>query len=197
MKKFLIAAVALFAATTAHAASLPSKKAPLKVPVFATLQNSLSATADFSDGDVEYGLNLSNNLGNGFFVGVGGTTTPDRDNQNAEITAGAKLPVIAGLSLKASGSVGQRFTRDENFPYYVARVGADYALTGRWTWNAIEYRYRNAFDRAYNYESHQLNTGVTYSFNERHSVSAKVYRNYDDQFHKDNDGFLIGYTFKF
>lgn len=197
MKKFLIAAVALLAATSAHAASLPSKKAPLKVPVFVSYQNAATLSADFVDGEVEYGLGVAHGFGNGFYIGASGTTSPDRDNQTAEATVGAKVPVIAGLSLKASGSVGQRFTRDENFPYYVARVGADYALTGRWTLNAIEYRYRNAFDRAYNYESHQLSTGVTYSLNERNSVFVKAYRNFDDKFGRDDDGVLIGYTFRF
>lgn len=199
MKKYIIAAIALLATSSAFAASLPSKKAaplpPVRTPTF--LANELTGSADFSDGDVVYGLGLTHNLGNGFFIGAAGTSTPDRDVQTAEATVGVKFPVIAGLSLKGSASSGYKF-KDENFPYYALRVGADYSLSSRFTWNAVEYRYRNSYESVHNsYESHRVGTGLTYTFNERHSVGARVYRQFDGGLNKDSDGVLIGYSFRF
>ena len=79
------------------------------------------------------------------------------DSQNLEGTVGYRVPFGHVVSVVGSAGIGARFVgSDDAFAYYVLRIGADLRLTDRITWNAIGYRYRNAFDTDNDYDTPQL-----------------------------------------
>ena len=203
MKKItLIAAAMLAFVGSAYATDLPSKKAP---PVKAHApcdsiaigygQNFDSNHWDNKTSDA-YALTYTKCLGP-FTVGAAySATNSDELKQNVEAQAGVKARAGAFV-LGAKVGVGERFTQSVDFPYYAVYGTADYNLNESWTINALEYRYRNSFDVAHDYESHRLGTGVTYKINDTYSVNAKVFRDYDKDFGNNGDGVLVGLTIRF
>ena len=215
MKKLTIVAAALLAATSAYATDLPNKKkAPLPAPVAAATPavtpssvDSLTvgygqdvASGDFgSKTDDIYQLTYKHKLDGGFFVGGMAQTTQvpgSKLGQNLEAQAGYALPAFSGVTLSGKVGVGEKFSTT-NFAYYAAYGNADYKLGDKVTLNAVQYRYRNAFETANDYESHQIGTGITYDITPAYSVSAKVARNYDKSFNGTGDQFMVGLTVKF
>ena len=150
--------------------------------------------------DDVYQLTYKHNLGEGFSIGGMAQTTqvPDSQlNQNLEAQAGYAFPSYNGFTLSGKVGVGEKFTT-ENFSYYAVYGNLDYKLMDKVTWNALNYRYRSAFDVSENgYQSNQLGTGVTYDINNTYAASAKVYRNYDKDFNATGDQFMLGATVKF
>ena len=61
---------------------------------------------------------------------------------------------------------------DDSYLYYYVSGSADLKVDSHWTWNIINARYRNAFDR--NWETPKVSTGVTYSIDATDSVFANV-----------------------
>jgi len=216
MKKLLITAAAVVLATSAFATDLPKKKkAPAAAPAVTTSQAVAPASTDSltaaygqdtavgdlgSKTDDVYQLTYKHNLGSGFSVGGMAQTTqvPDSQlNQNLEAQAGYAFPSYNGFTLSGKVGVGEKFTT-ENFSYYAVYGNLDYKLMDKVTWNALNYRYRSAFDVAENgYQSNQLGTGVTYDINNTYAASVKLYRNYDKDFNATGDQFMLGATVKF
>lgn len=214
MKVLSTALVALLATTAvAMAGDLPNKK---KAPAAAPAAAAAVAAATSSDSlSVSYGQDLGNNFGakvddaygitykhtllGGVFVGAAASTTqvPNSQlNQNLEAQAGMSLPSVAGVALSGKVGIGEKFSTT-NFAYYAAYGNADYDIGGGLTLNAVQYRYRNAFDAANSYQSHQVGTGVTYALNSTYSINGKVFRNYDSGFNATGDGFSVGLGVKF
>lgn len=210
MKTLATAMVALIAtAGVAGATDLPSKKkapAAVAAPVAAASTDSLT---------VSYGQDLANNFGSkvddaysiaykhslpgGIFIGGVASTTQaagSQLNQNLEAQAGVSTPSIGGLGITTKLGVGERFSTT-NFPYYAVYTNADYDLGNGFTINAIGYRYRNAFDAANGYQSHQLSTGVTYALTDTYSINAKVSRSYDSGLNATGDAVTLGLGVKF
>lgn len=215
MKKLTIVAAALLASTSVWATDLPNKKkapAAAPAPVAAVTAapastDSLSvaygqdvATGDFGSktNDI-YQLSYKHVLGAGFFVGGMAQTTQvpgSKLGQNLEAQAGLALPAIAGVTLSGKIGVGEKFSTT-NFPYYAAYGSADYKVADKITLNAVQYRYRNAFDTVNDYQSHQVGTGVTFDVTPTYSVNAKVARNFDSAYNATGDQFMLGLTTKF
>ena len=209
MIKTITFVAAMLAAGTALAGDLPSKKTAPLPPVVerpaAEPADSITVTGGYEQSSASVdsykgNFNWVHTLGAGFSVGAQAETaqTPDTHVQKSLVEANAyyKLPIMAGVSLKAGVGVGERF-QTTNFAYYALYGGADYAATDKLTWNAVSYRYRNAFDTANAFESHQVGTGVTYALTATTAVNAKVYRSFDNGWNKTADGVNIGYTVKF
>ena len=212
MKKYILTAAAVLAATAAYATDLPSKKA---APVAAAAPAAAAKTSDDSL-SVSYGQDLGtnfgskvddaytvsykHNIGGGFSAGAQASTTqaPNANlKQNLEAQVGYALPAMYGVVVSGKGGIGERFVDTGNFPYYAVYGNADYKL-GPITINAAQYRYRSAIDSAtYGYQSHQVGTGVTYDINDTYSVSAKVTRSYDTSFNATGDAVTGGLTIKF
>lgn len=211
MKVLSTALIALIASTAvAMAGDLPNKKkAPAAAPAAAV------AAASTDSLSISYGQDLGNNFGakvddaygiaykhtlpGGVFVGGAASTTQaagSQLNQNLEAQAGLALPSVAGIGLSAKAGIGQRFSTT-NFPYYALYGNADYDLGNGITLNAIGYRYRNAFDAANSYQSHQLSTGITYALNSTYSISGKLSRSYDSSFAATGDAVTVGLNVKF
>jgi len=213
MNKLIISTVALVLATSAYATDLPSKK---KAPVVPAPVAVSKAPASADSLTAAYGQDLANNFGSksndiyqltykhslGGGLAVGGvvqtTQVPGSQlNQNLEAQASYSLPAFAGITATGKVGVGEKFSTT-NFGYYALYGAMDYKLMDKVTWNALNYRYRSAFDTAnYSYQSHQIGTGVSYDINDTYSVSAKVYRNYDTSFNATGDQGMLGLTVKF
>jgi hypothetical protein len=78
----------------------------------------------------------------------------------------------------------------------VLRIGADLRLTDRITWNAIGYRYRNAFDTDNDYDTPQLSTGLAFKLDHANTVSGKLYRSWKDG-DPDETGLALGFRHEF
>lgn len=213
MKNVITIAAVLAMTATAYATDLPNKKAAPAAPASAP-----AATASVDSLSVSYGQDLANNfgsktadtysvaykrnIGGGFSVGGVASTSQapsSKLNQNLEAQVGYSLPAFAGVVVSGKVGVGERFTTT-NFPYYALYGNADYKLIDGLTLNAVQYRYRSAFDTAANdYQSHQIGTGVTYEITPTYSVSAKIARSYDttSSFNATGDSVSVGLNVKF
>lgn len=216
MKKTVLAMVAVLAtATMAFAGDLPSKKAapPAPAPAPAAAPASADTSISFGFGFEAdpgtynkanknvYTLGIEHNIGGGVFIGANAQTGQAQPgdgaiSQNLEALAGYRM-VFGPVALKGSAGVGERFTTGSNFPYYVGRLGADYNVADGLTWNAVQYRYRNAFDTVNNYESHRVGTGLTYSFARNHAIYTTVYRDFSSGWDTTGNGIVAGYKVSF
>lgn len=219
MNKLLISAAAVVFASAAFAGDLPSKKAP---PAPASVTTSAAASAASTDNTISvdtgyeaatdkywygdrskntYNITYTRNIGGGFSLGAKAGTSQVYDQgaltQNIEGQVGYKLPTLVGVDLSGKAAVGERFTNGKNFPFYAFYGNADYKINDAIQVNALQYRYRNAFDTANSYESHQLGTGLTYTFADKQSVFGKIYRNYDNAWAGTDNGVTIGYKLAF
>lgn len=212
MKKLLITAAAIALATSAYATDLPSKKtapaAPAAAPA-ASADNTISAGYgfDFTPGEyskstaTNYSVAYSRNLGGGISAGVAAGTSQAADagalKQTIEAQAGYKLPVFAGFVAKAGAGIGERFTNGANYPYYALRAGLDYSLTDNIVINSANYRYRNSFDAQWNYESHQVGSGLTYKFAKDQALNVSYARSFDKSWNSSSDSVTASYTLNF
>lgn len=121
----------------------------------------------------------------------------DPDKENLEGNLGYRLEATDFLSLTASAGVGERFTSDNDFPYYVLRVGSDARISDQLNWNIATFRYRNAFDEANDYETPRLTTGLTFHVNDHNAIYGEIYRNFDEEWQATATGLTAGYTFSF
>jgi hypothetical protein len=69
-------------------------------------------------------------------------------------------------------STGLGLSGNANAFYYAFYLAGDLKLDSRWTWNAFDLRYRNAFD--YNWITPKVTTGLTYAMSSRSSVYSNV-----------------------
>lgn len=214
MNKLIISAAVAAAMTTgAYATDLPSKKkapAPAAAPVAAAPASTDSISVQYgqdlgtnfgSKVDDAYQVSYSHKLGDGFSVGGFAATTQASNSllkQNVEAQVAYAAPAVYGAVLSGKVGVGERFVDTGNFPYYAAYGNADYSLGNGITLNAVQYRFRSAFDNSsYSYQSHQLGTGVTYDITSKYSVYGKFARSYDSSFNSTGDSVTGGLTVKF
>ena len=118
---------------------------------------------------------------------------------NLETTAGYRIHLNDMLSVIASVGVGERLQvsgTGEEIAYYVLRTGANIKLSDAVTWDAVAFRYRDAFDSGDDYLTPQLATGFTFKLDEHNSVSTKVEYNWKD-WNPDTIGFALGYAHSF
>jgi hypothetical protein len=221
MNKLLITAAAVVFATGAFATDLPSKKKAPAAPAVTTQAAETAAASTDTTISVDtgyeansdewrynnrnkavYNISASHDLGGGVYVlGTAGTSQAEPSdgalNQTIDASVGYKLPTFANLSLKGSAGVGERFTTGNDFSYYVLRGNVDYKINDTIQINAVQYRYRNAFDSVNAFESHQIGTGLTYTFAKNQAVYTKVYRNFDNNFNATDNAVVIGYKVSF
>ena len=215
MKKTVLAMVAVLAtATMASASDLPSKKAapaPVAAPAAASESADTSVSLGFGfEADPGtynkanknlYTLGVEHRIPGGAFLGLNASTSQAQPGdgaltQNIEALAGYRM-AFGPAAIKGSLGVGERFTTNSNFPYWVGRLGADYSISDQLTWNAVEYRYRNAFDAVNSYESHRLGTGLTYSFARNQAIYTNVYRDFNSGWDTSGNGIVAGYKVSF
>jgi hypothetical protein len=152
--------------------------------------------------DLKYELSEAHTFDDGLILGGSfqytDTTFSDRASQNLETTLGYRMPLDSVLSVNGSAGLGEHWRENPStyFPYYVLRIGADLELTQNITWNAISYRFRDAFDRDDDYNTPQIATGVTFKLAGESSVAVKIMRNWkDDQ--PSSTGVSLGFKQRF
>ena len=152
--------------------------------------------------DLKYELNGAHTFDSGLILGGSfqytDTTFSDRASQNLEAALGYRLRLDSVLSVNGSAGIGEHWRENPGtyFPYYVLRIGADLQLSQDITWNAISYRFRDAFDPDDNYNTPQVATGVTFKLDERSSIAVKVMENWkDDQ--PSSTGVSLGFKQRF
>jgi hypothetical protein len=208
MNKLLITAAAVAFTTGAYATDLPKKTAapaPVAAPVNTlTVGYGYEFDADnYNDSTATtYSVSFDRALGGGFSVGAAAGTSQAANEgalkQTIEATASFKQPLIAGFTAKIGGSVGERFTTGADYPFYTLNAGVDYKLSDSLTLNTAGYRYRNTFDTAaYDWESHQVSTGATFTVADGHAVFVKLARSYDADFVATTDAVTAGYKLSF
>jgi len=132
----------------------------------------------------KYQFNAGHTFDSGWNLGgsfeYSNTAFSGRASQNLEGTIGYSIPLNYASSLTASAGSGERWQQNPStsFPYYVLRIGLNFELTQDVTWNAISYRFRDAFDTDENYNTPQIATGLTFKVDEHSSITAKVGRNW-------------------
>ena len=119
------------------------------------------------------------------------------NNKNLEGNLGYKHVLVDPLSLAGSIGIGERFTEENDFPYYVFRIGADLAIDDRWSWNIVTFRYRNAFDTANEYETPRFTTKLTFRLDDHNAIYGELYRNLNDEWQPTATGITGGYAFSF
>lgn len=185
MKKTMIA-VAAFAAFAATAAVA-------ETTVALTYGQDFTAAGFGEKTSDTVGIAVAHDLG---AYTLGASYSGDADAQNLEATVGRHFAVNDQLSLGAALGVGQRFDTND-FTYYTVSADADVKVTDKLSWTAVEYRYRNAFDTANDYESHRLGTGVSYALTDAVAVNASVYRNFDGDLDATGNAASVGLAYKF
>jgi len=197
--KYLIATVLLLAAATLTAAR-----------AVAADDNSvgLTVTSNRDAGDfsvpknLQYQLSGDHTFSNGLILGGSfqytDTSFSDQSNQNLEATMGYRLPLNFGFSLTGTAGIGEHWRENASvaFPYYFVRATLDFTINQDITWNAISYRFRDAFDHGENYETPQIATGLTFKLNPQSSISAKITRNWKDG-QPSSTGVALGFKQRF
>jgi len=152
--------------------------------------------------DLKYELNGAHTFDDGLILGGSfqytDTSFSGHASQNLEATLGYRMQLDSVLSVNGSAGLGEHWREDPStyFPYFVLRIGADLDLNQNITWNAISYRFRDAFDRDDDYDTPQVATGVTFKLDGGSSIAVKVMRNWkDDQ--PSSTGISLGFKQKF
>jgi hypothetical protein len=159
---------------------------------------------DFSDPKAtKYQVSASRKFESG--VVVGGSFQPQVKARSGEVgynlegTVGYAWKLNSIASLGGSVGAGEKLQQESaggNFPYYVLRVFLDFALDERWSWNAITYRFRDAFDPADDYNTPEVSTAITLKLDESRSVYTEYYFGWKDST-PDCQGVSIGFKFSF
>ena len=116
-----------------------------------------------------------------------------------ETTLGYKWKVNDIFSLRGSAGVGERFqpaSAGRNFPYYVLYIGSDIDLNAKWTWNAITYRFRDAFDTSNSFNTPEVSTRLTFKIDDGRSVFATYYYGWTEG-SPDYQGIGAGFKYSF
>jgi hypothetical protein len=152
--------------------------------------------------DMKYELNGAHTFDSGLILGGSfqytDTTFSDRTSQNLEATLGYRVPLDSVLSVNGSAGMGEHWRENPGtyFPYYVLRIGADLQLSQIITWNAISYRFRDAFNPDDNYNTPQVATGVTFKLDGQSSIAVKIMCNWKDSL-PSSTGISLGFKQSF
>lgn len=139
------------------------------------------------------GIAISQSYGD-YKVGV--SYSGNTDAQNLEATIGHRFALNDQVSVGAKLGLGERFDTAD-FAYYTLSGDVGVKVNDKLTWTAINYRYRNAFDTANDYESHRVGTGVSYALTDAVAVNATVYRKFDNNFDATGNTAEIGLAYRF
>ena len=153
--------------------------------------------------DIKLEFNASHTFDNevvlGASVDYSNAASSDSATDNLEGTAGYRLRIHNAVLVIGSAGIGERFQTSgsgNDFPYYVFRVATDLVVSKIVTWNAVGFRYRDAFDSSNDYLTPQLGTGLTFKVGQHGSIAGKVEYNWKD-WNPDSVGFSLGYKHAF
>jgi hypothetical protein len=135
--------------------------------------------------DVLFKIGYSRALGHGWSWGISDQQTAraagdGRYQNQLETTIGYSVKVNDTFSVPLSAGVGYVWDtraassalRDEQWAYYTFSAGLNVKFDQHWTWNAINARYRDAFEG--DWITPKVTTGVTYTIDPNNAVYANV-----------------------
>jgi uncharacterized protein YdeI (BOF family) len=196
MKKIVAMFAAALLSTTAMAADFSAGTNSLSLG-FGPEQTAHGGVTSWK-GSMNLVHGLTDNIGIGLQNEIYQTQDSSHDvSNNVEADVWYQRKIMGPVSGKVGLGVGEHISDSHNFPFYAAYVQGDVALGNGFTLNAVQYRYRNAFDTRREFESHTVGTGVTYDLNDTSSVSGKVFRKWDGKGTYTSDGMVVAYNIKF
>lgn len=114
---------------------------------------------------------------------------------NSQAGLGYRFVLSDIFSVVGIASIGSRVqSNDVDFPYYSLHGSFDWKLTEIATWSVVTYRYRNAFNTAYKFETPALGTALGFRLSDATSLSINYLREWENGKLADN---LIGVGFQF
>jgi hypothetical protein len=151
--------------------------------------------------DTVYKIETAHSFDDGMFVNgffeVQVPAESDPNKKNLEGNAGYQATLVEGLSLSLSGGLGGRFTEDDDFAYYVVRVGGTVAITEWLSWNIVTFRYRDSFHADDDYKTPRLTTKAVIQLDESNDIYGELYRNYNWDWDTTANAFALGYSHRF
>jgi len=88
------------------------------------------------------------------------------------VTITGLLGYTTGNTGYVGGLASSSTDNNDSYLYYAISGAADWKLDSHWTWNIINARYRNAFDRTW--LTPKVTTGVTYNIDATNAVYATI-----------------------
>lgn len=116
---------------------------------------------------------------------------------NAQAGIGYRFEIIDDLSLVGIVSIGSRVqSNDTDFPYYDIHGSVDWSLMPEVMWSVVTFRYRNAFNTDYKFETPALGSSIGLRVTDTSTVSLKYLREWSNG--KVADNLIgIGYAYHF
>ena len=182
--KYSLLALALFASFGAHAADRG----------FITLEGEMENIHGTGNDAELFTLIPGVKLDNGFTVDLKTQiSSKDDHTTSANIEPRVKYDYKVGMTdftVWGRLGLGEKVQSSGNFGYYTVEPGISYAVLP----NAklfVSDRYRDSFSDGKNYQTNTVYLGGTYDVNSFDTVSAKVYRKYNDT---ESNGVEVAYT---
>ena len=114
---------------------------------------------------------------------------------NSQIGLGYRYEFSDIFSIVGIASIGSRAqSNDVNFPYYSIHGSVDWKLTDITTWSVLTYRYRNAFNADYDFETPALGSALNFRLSTSSSISFNYLHEWSDGKVADN---LIGMGYQY
>ena len=92
----------------------------------------------------------------------------------------ARLFTVGTLKPYVGLRVGQAIKAAEDFSHYSVVLGTKFPIAGALTGD-IGYRYRNAFESGYSYQTNRPHLGLNYALTKNDSVGVRFARSYGDE----------------
>jgi hypothetical protein len=201
-KIWLVTTVFIFSHGLAHAADRSAQPAQAGKTTLSAEISSEREPDDFSDIlNTKYKFEVAHAFESGIYINgsfeLEEPAEDKPDSKNLEGNLGYKHALVDPLSIAGSFGIGERLTEDNDFPYYVFRIGLDLALDDRLSWNIATFRYRNAFDTENDYETPRWSTKLTLRLDNHNAIYGEIYRNLDEEWEPTATGITGGYAFSF
>lgn len=160
-------------------------------------------------------LGLSHSLENDFVLGatiehkyrVPDESSGSSSYDQAEASLGYRIRLTDPFSLTPSAVIGYGFGEEPKIDpddpeksafYYALKLAADLEITPEFTWNIVEFRYRDAF--SYTWKTPKIQTGFTFGVSERGKIGVNAgtsWKNVGDGEGYVPDNFSVGVEYKF
>lgn len=114
---------------------------------------------------------------------------------NSQAGLGYKHEFSDIFSIVGIASIGSRAqSNDVDFPYYSIHGSVDWKLTDVTTWSVVTFRYRNAFNSDYDFETPALGSALNFRISTSSSISFNYLHEWENGKAADN---LIGMGYQY
>lgn len=159
----------------------------------------------------EFGVGLTYKADTGFLLGMS-LDVAQKDNAPYDLevltegqfgysfnVAAFRFGAIGGAGFRQASENDRLGAASDGHLYYVGIVFADVKIAERVTFNAIEYRYRDAFDTdRYAFNSQRVSTGLTLNLTPGHALYGKVGHTFEKNDAGESDNHVtVGYRVSF